>query len=407
MSANGKLRNVTVLVVDDTKSVRQVLCSMLRDQGVNSVLEAGEGAEAFRIIERSSRPIDLIFCDLQMPGVDGVDTLRGISARNSQSKVVLISALDQKLLRTVGYMAAKMGLQVVGTMAKPFSQEQVGKILERFEVLRARRDFFNSAPISPEELDEALVNGAIEVHYQPKIRMSDRVLLGVEALARLRHPLYGLVGPDCFIPVAEASGAIVPLTQTVLEQAIAQAGRWNSAGLDIGMAINLSSVAIRRHDMPELIAALAEKAGVRNEQITLEITESKAVNGIEMLQIVSRFGLKGFGLAVDDFGTGHSSLDRLKNLPFTELKIDKSFVQGAAADSDLRAIVEASINLGRKLRMSVVAEGPETWEDWEVLKSLECDIAQGFITSKPMPGEQMQQWAQDWAEAPKEPLHLH
>jgi CheY-like chemotaxis protein len=229
MIDSSKFKSTQVLVVDDTKSVRQVLSTMVRAHGVASVLEAGDGAEAFRIVERSSRPFDLIFCDLQMPGIDGVDTLRGISARLKDCKVVLISALDPKLLRAVGYMAAKMGLQVVGTLAKPFTEEQVGKILERYHAMRTRRDFFSNAPVSPEELREALVHGAIEVYYQPKIQMSDRRLLGVEALARMRHPLYGLVGPDSFIHVAEASGDIIPLTQTVLEQALAQAGRWVAA----------------------------------------------------------------------------------------------------------------------------------------------------------------------------------
>jgi EAL domain-containing protein (putative c-di-GMP-specific phosphodiesterase class I) len=393
-------QELTALVVDDTRSVRQALRAMLQNQGVRRVLEAEDGSEVFRILDKASRRIDLIFCDLAMPGIDGVETLRGIAARHSSAAIVLLSGLDPKLLRTVSRMAEQLGLQVLGRMGKPFTERDVATILDDFRRASAPSRHTGTINVTPEELKAALDADAIEVHYQPKIELNSGAFIGVEALARMRHPAYGLIDPDTFIPVAESGGLITPLTMVVLEKSIAQAGAWVAAGLDLGVAINLSTLAIRHLDLPERIAQLASAAKLPNDSITLELTESRVGGGVEMLHIVSRFRLHDFRLSVDDFGTGHSGLERLKHLPFTELKIDKAFVQGAARDGDLRSILETSIQLGRRLRMNVVAEGVERWDDWQLLQDLGCDIAQGFLAARPVAAARIPVWAERWSGAP-------
>ncbi|HEX4895645.1 MAG TPA: EAL domain-containing response regulator [Solimonas sp.] len=387
----------TALIVDDSRSVRQVLAAFLQGHGVTTVLQAGDGTEAFRALESHPSPVDLLFCDLAMPGIDGVETMRGLATRHVDASVVLLSGLDPKLLRTVADMAEALGLNVLGTLSKPLTEEAVVAILDRW---RRRQRLGRRRPammITPDELEDALSCGRIDVYYQPKVRLADGTLSGVEALVRMHHPAYGVIEPDAFVPLAEASPAhITQLTLTVLDKAIAQAGIWRRAGLDLGMAINMSALAIRRLDLPDLVSQLAREAGIQNNRITLELTESQVLGGAEILHIVSRFRLHDFRLAIDDYGTGHSGLNRLKRLPFTELKIDRAFVNGASEDQDLRSILESSIDLGRRLRMDVVAEGVETWRDWSLLQGMGCDLAQGYIAARPIAAAGVPLWAERW-----------
>jgi EAL domain-containing protein (putative c-di-GMP-specific phosphodiesterase class I)/AmiR/NasT family two-component response regulator len=390
---------LTAMLIDDSRTIREMLAAMLVNQGVGRVLQAEDGVSAFQVLEASERPVDLLFCDLAMPGVDGVETLRGLATRHIEAGVVLLSGLDPKLMATVADMAEQLGLRMLGVLRKPFSEAQIAAMIDRYWRMRQPPRRRPSLMVTLEELDEAMDEQRIDVYYQPKIRLSDGVLSGVEALARMHHPAYGVIDPDAFIPLAEESSSrITRLTLSVLRQAIAQAGEWRRKGLDLGMSINMSALAIRRLDLPDIVSDLAAQAGVPNDSITLELTESQVMQSAEILHIVSRFRLRDFKLAIDDYGTGHSSLQRLQRLPFTELKIDRSFVHGASSDADMRSILETSIDLGRRLRMEVVAEGVENWSDWHLLEGMGCDVAQGYVAARPIAAPGIPLFAQRWAQ---------
>jgi EAL domain-containing protein (putative c-di-GMP-specific phosphodiesterase class I)/AmiR/NasT family two-component response regulator len=390
---------LTAMLIDDSRTIREMLAAMLVNQGVGRVLQAEDGVSAFQVLEASERPVDLLFCDLAMPGVDGVETLRGLATRHIEAGVVLLSGLDPKLMATVADMAEQLGLRMLGVLRKPFSEAQIAAMIDRYWRMRQPPRRRPSLMVTLEELDEAMDEQRIDVYYQPKIRLSDGVLSGVEALARMHHPAYGVIDPDAFIPLAEESSSrITRLTLSVLRQAIAQAGEWRRKGLDLGMSINMSALAIRRLDLPDIVSDLAAQAGVPNDSITLELTESQVMQSAEILHIVSRFRLRDFKLAIDDYGTGHSSLQRLQRLPFTELKIDRSFVHGASSDADMRSILETSIDLGRRLRMEVVAEGVENWSDWHLLEGMGCDVAQGYVAARTIAAPGIPLFAQRWAQ---------
>lgn len=388
---------LTALIVDDMRAVRQMLRGMLRQLGVTTVLEAGNGSEALALLDGAGVSVDLLFCDLSMPGMDGVETLRRLAAQQSGSALVLLSAQDPKLVRTVAEMARQQGLHVLGTLGKPFSLAQVAALLRRRIDAPPTAAPDEPLPVSLDELDAALSELAIEVHYLPTVRFADRAFVGVEALARLRHPQRGLLLPAAFVGLAERSGRIGALTERVAELALRQAGAWRSAGLRLEMAINLSAASLQCLDLPEWLAATADREQLPHERITLELTESLIADSAAQLDILSRLRLRHFKLSIDDFGTGHSGLETLRRLPFTEFKIDQSFVRDAPDDPDRRAILESSIRLGRSLHLQVVAEGVETREEWELLSALGCELAQGYFIAAPLVAEQVAVFAGAWA----------
>ena len=240
------------------------------------------------------------------------------------------------------------------------------------------------------ELRQALATDGLRVHYQPKALLATGEVVGVEALVRWEHPDRGLVHPDTFIPLAEHTGLIRSLTRNVLRQTLEQARDWEAAGLDIVVSANVSAGNLLDQALPDDVAQLLSDAGVRPERLTLEITESMimadAGRATRILQELRDMGIR---LSIDDFGTGYSSLAYLRELPVTELKIDKSFVRGMAVGSQTAKIVRATVDLGRNLGLAVVAEGVETEGVWNQLGDLGCDLAQGYYIGQPMPPEEI------------------
>jgi diguanylate cyclase (GGDEF)-like protein len=235
-------------------------------------------------------------------------------------------------------------------------------------------------------LRQAIQNGEITLFFQPKARLGDGEIVGVEALARWEHPRLGLVGPTEFVPIAEQTGLITPLTSHVLDAALAQVRAWKDQGRELTVAVNLSARSFLDAQLAVEIPRLLEKWGVDARLLELEITESMLMldpgRAQAVLERLSRIGLT---LSVDDFGTGYSSLANLKRLPVDVIKIDKSFVMDMAIDASDAAIVRSTIDLAHNLGLRVVAEGVESHQAWTRLKELGCDLAQGFYVSRPLP----------------------
>ncbi len=243
------------------------------------------------------------------------------------------------------------------------------------------------------ELSRAMQSSALRLHYQPKAELSTGRIIGVEALLRWTHPLYGVIPPDEFIPVAEQSGLIRPLTHWVLQTALEQAAAWNLEGMDLTMAVNLSARSIVDTELVGEVAELIAHAGVRPSALTLELTESSLpTDRARSEMVLGRLSALGIRLAIDDFGTGYSSLSRLKRLPVHEVKVDKSFVLHMAANGDDDAIVRSTIDLARNLGLQVVAEGVEDEVTWRRLLQLGCHAAQGFFVSEPLAADDFLAW---------------
>jgi diguanylate cyclase (GGDEF)-like protein len=248
------------------------------------------------------------------------------------------------------------------------------------------------------ELREAIGQGQLLLHYQPKVQLRSGRVEGVEALVRWRHPERGVVPPDEFIPLAERTGLIRPLTTVVIEQALTQCRAWHAAGFPVVVAVNLSARALQDAQLPSDVAGLLEAAGMEARWLKLELTESMIMEDrVRAVEVLDGLHAMGIGLSIDDFGTGYSSLAYLKRLPVDEIKIDKSFILNMAMDGNDALIARSTVDLGHNLGLQVVAEGVETTEVWSLLETMGCDVAQGYLISRPLPGDDLTRWLTNWA----------
>jgi diguanylate cyclase (GGDEF)-like protein len=234
------------------------------------------------------------------------------------------------------------------------------------------------------ELRRAIENEELVVHYQPKAELESGHIVGAEALVRWQHPERGFIPPNEFVPIAERTGLIKPLSRYVVASAIEQCAAWHAAGFDMHVAVNLTIPDLLDLELPDRIAELLAESGVRPEQLELEITETTILaDPFRVRQVLKRLNEMGLRLAIDDFGTGYSSLAYLKNLPVDTIKIDRSFVMGMCEDASDATIVRSTIDLGRNLGLGIVAEGIESQEVWDALRADGCSLAQGYFISRP------------------------
>jgi EAL domain-containing protein (putative c-di-GMP-specific phosphodiesterase class I) len=388
-------RSLRMLVVEDQTVQRQVAVGMLKSIGVGTVLEAHDGHHALDCIGAERELPDIVMCDLKMPGMDGIELIRRLGEAPTSPSLILASALEKPLLKSVEHMARAQGVPVLGSVAKPLSRERLERLIGRFERPELLGDTGSMTRATPEELEEAIADGQIVAYFQPKLHTGDGTVAGAEALARWNHPERGLLSPAEFIPTAEACGLIDALTWVMLEQAMEQLLVWRHAGQDWSVSVNLSLPYLEYVGAADRIAGLAERYGVEPASVVLEVTETLAATKLgTVLANVARLRMKGFGVAIDDYGTGFSSMQQLTQLPFTELKVDRSFVQGAAHDQQREAIVASSVELAKRLRLTSVAEGVETQSDLSVLSTLGCDLVQGFLFARPMPASEFAVWAE-------------
>lgn len=247
------------------------------------------------------------------------------------------------------------------------------------------------------ELRRAIAENQLFLVYQPKVDLRTHNVTGVEALVRWKHPQRGFILPDDFIPLAEQTGLIMPLTLWVIHQALRQLETWNHCDLKIGMALNLSTWNLQAGEFPEQVEGLLASCVVPPTQLQFEITESVIMTDPErVMEVVMRIRNTGVQFSIDDFGTGYSSLAYLHKLPVDELKIDKSFILNLMINKEDTMIVRSIIDLGHNLGLKVVAEGVETHEIEELVTKLGCDGAQGYYLSRPLVPRELTGWLEQW-----------
>jgi EAL domain-containing protein (putative c-di-GMP-specific phosphodiesterase class I)/AmiR/NasT family two-component response regulator len=389
--------DLQVMVVEDHGFQRRIALRLLAELGVERTLEGVDGLHAMEVLRQQAAPPDVVLVDLDMPGMDGIECIGQIAHERLARAVVVVSALDPALLHTVQTMARAYGLRVLGSVEKPLTREKLEAILQRLGEHAGEAQDEGEADFSVTALIEALEQGQIVPWFQPQVEFGNGKVVGVEALARWERPDGSVVGPALFVPVLEREGYANLLTDRMLEQGCQWLQRWHQAGLRLKLSVNVSPLALADSAAADRYQAIVESYAILPEDVVLEITESSVMSDAARgLGLLARLRLKGFGLSIDDFGTGYSSLAQLAQVPFTELKIDKEFVFTAHAQPRKRAMVEASLDLARKLSLITVAEGVETMEDWQMLAELGCDIAQGWLIGRPVPGSELQAAVARW-----------
>ncbi len=395
----GPSRPPRILLLDDDSFMLGIQARMLRDMGYPQVSTAGRAEAALMMLRRQVPAFDVIVCDLNMPGMDGIEFLNVLNAESSRISVILMSGEDARLMNTVQRLLRGGHLSILGSLEKPVMPASMRPLLAAWRP-QAPVPATQTVPaiqVTASELQ--LANRQLQwvLHYQPKVELATGTLVGMEALVRWQHPEHGLLFPDSFIAAAEECGAIDALTEWVLHDAMRQLAEWRTQGLQIQMSVNVSMEDLQAPDFSQRVGLLLSKTCVSPQDVMLEITESRLMSTSSApLENLIRLRMQRFGLSIDDFGTGHSSLAQLRDVPFTELKVDRGFVQGARNNPSIRPILEGSIGIAKRLGMKSVAEGVETEDDWYLLREIGCDFAQGFFIGAPMTPNHLPAWFDYW-----------
>ena len=390
--------SLSFIIVDDDPFMLKVMAKTVDQIGVTQISACSSAEEALKLMSNRNHHFDILLCDLNMPGMDGIEMLRHLGAMGTRVGIALVSGEDPRLLDSVRSLAAHYNLQILGALNKPLSKDALLKVVEDYKDEKETIEQGPGALIFAEEISTALINKEFAVYFQPQVAVSDKRLIGLEALARWNHPDKGVISPGVFIGLAEKYNLIEDLTEFMTVETIKHLGDFVKIGLDVTASVNMSNKSLVHLDLPEIIIDNLKRHKVPARHLIAEVTESLLSQDVRVSQdILTRLRLKGIGLSIDDFGTGFSSMEQLKNLPFTELKIDRSFVHGAAQDNACQAILESSVNLAKRLGIKTVAEGVETQEDWDLIDSLGVDIVQGYYIAKPMPAEDISRWIKTYA----------
>lgn len=384
MSAN----DLGFLVVEDDDFQRQVIVDILRKLGITRISEAIGGVQALQVLGGSNaNPVDIVLCDLNMPEMDGMEFLRHLGNSHSSISTIIMSALDGALIASVKKMARAYGIILLGAMEKPITPAKLEVMISLYRNNQSgqKREFPAERTFTLEEILQGIKDKQFEPFFQPKVDIATGEITGAEALARWVHPKHGVIAPYAFIEILEESGNIDELTFVMLEKAATACRLLHDKGHKITVSVNLSLVSLADVSLADRITHLVIKSGIEPRQMILEITETAAMTEMApALENLARLRMKGFGLSIDDYGTGYSSMQQITRIAFTELKIDRSFVRDITESRVLRIVVNSSIKMATKLQMKSIAEGVETKQDWDTLKLLSCDTAQGYYIAKPM-----------------------
>lgn len=387
------------LIAEDDAFQRHWLKVMLNKLGAQHVVEAPDGKAALDILQAKDGRIDISFIDLNMPKMDGIELVRHLANNDSQTAIVLTSALGSALLLSVETMSKAYGVNLLGTFEKPATPDVLQRLIGSYQPPTMRQAKKSLPVFTLQEIRDGIAAGQFEPFFQPKVELATGKVKAVEAFVRWRHPQHGLVTPPAFIPVLEASGHMEDLTWVVVERSIAACRTWHDKGLMLSVSINLSATSLAEPGLAEKILKHIAQHGIEPQHLTIEITELMAMTDVPVcLENLARLRMKGFGLSIDDYGTAHSNVQQLLRIPFLDLKIDRSFVAGASQNKQMHIALSSCLELARKLRRNSVAVGVETREDWDLLRDLGCTYAQGYYIAKPMERDAIPGWIEEWSQ---------
>ncbi len=392
-----------LLVFDDDPQIGRVIQMIAEPDGFATRVVSEPDAFFAAVAQWAPTHIAL---DLVMPDMDGVEVLVKLAELDCRARLIITSGVGSRVLDAAGRSAAEHGLDIAGVLSKPFTPGTLRALLAAPPApgegapaagVPAPRAGTTHFQVTVEELREAIAGNQLTVVYQPKIECAGGKLAGFEALVRWLHPEWGVVMPDRFVPLAERHGLIDALTEAVLDQSMA----WLAQTFPDGsgavprplLSVNISARSLQDVALVERVSARCRQWSVEPHRLIFELTETAAMEDpVVSLDLLTRLRVRGFQLSIDDFGTGYSSMIQLVRLPFSEIKIDKSFVITAANSAESRTVVRSVVELGRSLGLRTTAEGVEDAETLRYLTGIGCHLAQGYHIGRPMPPEAVTDW---------------
>ncbi|WP_050924293.1 EAL domain-containing protein [Vibrio harveyi] len=377
---------MNILIVEDDRLQATNLKILLNRLFEGTITIVHRGAEVATICE--TQPVDLMFCDIDLPDINGVNLLSNLAESARPKGVVILSAMSQDVVEITYNMCLSAGYGFVRALTKPISHQQLNQIFNEFKQYTLEEQVV-SLPIliGRDEISTAFEQGWFLNYYQPQYSAKDNRLLGVEALVRCRHPQHGIIAPAQFITEIQARNELDKLFWIVLENALQDMSQLK---VNINLSVNMNQKTLKQ-PMSARLFALCNQYQIAPERITLELTEDEVYDcSVTSLANLANLRLTGVGLAIDDFGTGYSSLSQLATLPYTELKIDRQFIKDALTNFKSQQITISSLHLAKSLGLKSVAEGVEDTETLSYLRELGVELYQGFVRCRPIPFEQLE-----------------
>lgn len=379
-----------ILVIEDHNFQRMALLALLNQYDNVEVEGVGSAQEALDFI--ASHTPDMVICDLNMPNIDGITLLRLLAEANYSGEVIISSAVSDVVLKAASRMCLAYNMNLLGAISKPINKSKLNSILT--QNLKLKSYTASACPdFSREELLEGIEQEQFEPYYQPLINFETGEWLESEALVRWNHPIYGMLTPHYFIEKINQVGLSTKLSLLILKCAIRDLPDLEFRRI----AINITAQDLMDGNFIDTIIALQMENPRSPKQLRFELTETDVIGHLGYtLSSAIRLSMKGYELAIDDFGTGYSSMKLLDDMPFTELKIDLSFVQNMLESPSAASIVEASLFLANKLGMQTVSEGIESRDVWMKLRSISQGMGQGYFMSPPLPLNKLANWHKTW-----------
>lgn len=386
---------LNVLLVDDSVAILNYVNKVLEQSyNINNVHTASSAPEAMQIL-RQSKQINLLFLDLNMPNVDGIQLLSQISELEFKGYVVIMSGVSTQIISSVESLAKTYGLNYIGTLLKPIHELDFQYIIDKIGGSRQKSTPVESLKVY--EIIRAIKNNDLEVLYQPQVELATRKFIGVEALCRMNHPRLGMVSPDRFIDKAEESELIIHITLAVLKKSMGDWKKWRQSGLDIKLSVNVSPVALQQFEFADTIFMLLNDFSMPATNLCIEITEGVLANDdAQELMNLNRLNMRGVELALDDFGQKHSTIERLQKLPLTYLKLDKSYFIDNKDNTNQLALINTSLSVAKDLNIRTIAEGVENNAVMSLVTEMGCDFGQGYYIGSPMPAKKVFNWQREW-----------
>jgi EAL domain-containing protein (putative c-di-GMP-specific phosphodiesterase class I)/ActR/RegA family two-component response regulator len=401
-------KGFSALVIDDDDFSRRTAVRLLLRLEAGAVLEAADGDAAIASAAGAADGLDVIVCDLRMPGLNGIETLRHLAATNRSALFVVASGVDAQLLHWARDGVASFGIEALHVVEKPLTLDKLRRILSAAEVPVVEAALVVPAVLLPgvslgapvitvADIHQALANDEFVAYFQPKVSIASGQVIGAEALARWNHPKYGILEPGRFIGRLLESDLGGDLTDRMLRQALSLCVAWNETGFRAQVSVNVPLSCLTERDAPEALDALMREFGIAPERLILEVAEKEWASITRLArEVLTRIRLRGFGLAIDHFGAAVTSIQQLLDAPFSEMKLDGACIRAACTDASAATAIVASVGMAHRLGTVVVGEGAETQRDWDFLERSGCDLVQGYFVARPMPADAFLPWMLAW-----------